>query len=86
MGLSSNLDESNVLVKVPPSRSDILHMCDIMEDVAIAYGFNNIIETIPKCNTIAVQFPLNKMTDDLRRECAFSGFTEVIPLILVLIV
>lgn len=28
--------------QVPPTRSDILHACDVVEDVAIAYGFNNI--------------------------------------------
>ena len=27
---------------VPPTRSDVLHACDIMEDVAIAYGYNNL--------------------------------------------
>lgn len=29
-------------VRVPPTRSDILHPCDVMEDVAIAHGYNNI--------------------------------------------
>jgi phenylalanyl-tRNA synthetase beta chain len=37
-------------VIIPPNRSDILHACDIMEDVAISYGFNNIPKTIPKTN------------------------------------
>lgn len=35
-------------VMVPPTRSDILHECDIWEDVAISYGFNNIKWTVPK--------------------------------------
>ena len=33
----------------------MIHACDIMEDVAIAYGYNNIEETIPKAMTIANQ-------------------------------
>ena len=33
----------------------VIHGCDIMEDVAIAYGYNNIEETIPKSMTIANQ-------------------------------
>ncbi|KAL3899029.1 MAG: hypothetical protein SGCHY_002336, partial [Lobulomycetales sp.] len=83
MGLhASNPEGAKITVSVPPSRSDILHPCDIMEDVAIAYGFNNIPETMPTSNTIAVPLPLNKMSDALRLECAMSGFTEVIPLIL----
>lgn len=32
-----------------------MHACDIMEDAAIAYGFNNITMTIPETNTIAEQ-------------------------------
>ena len=35
--------------------SDVLHGCDIMEDVAIAYGFNNITMTLPKTSCVAKQ-------------------------------
>lgn len=54
-----------------------------MEDVAVAYGFNNLVETMPKASTIAAPFPLNKLSDLLRVECALAGFTEALPLILV---
>ena len=63
---------------IPPTRHDILHACDIYEDVAIAYGYNNIAKTIPKTMTIARQLPLNKLTDQLRAEVAQSGFTEAL--------
>nr|CAG8517026.1 5482_t:CDS:10 [Entrophospora candida] len=43
----SDKDENLLLVDIPPTRADILHACDIMEDVAIAYGFNNIPKTFP---------------------------------------
>mgnify|MGYP006079819187 CR=1 FL=1 len=39
------LDESTeqrVKVRVNPTRSDILHACDVVEDIGIGYGFNNI--------------------------------------------
>lgn len=49
MGLSARVVKPNrVTVLIPPTRSDILHACDIVEDVAIAYGFNNIKKTTPK--------------------------------------
>ena len=35
--------------------SDVIHPCDIVEDVAIAYGFNNVKMTIPRTNCIAHQ-------------------------------
>lgn len=31
---------AGVRVHVPPTRSDVLHAVDVIEDVAIAYGFN----------------------------------------------
>jgi phenylalanyl-tRNA synthetase beta chain len=68
---------------VPATRSDILHACDVSEDVAIAYGFNNIVETTPRASTVGAALPVNKLTDLLRREVALSGYTEVLPLILV---
>ncbi|CAG5125031.1 unnamed protein product, partial [Candidula unifasciata] len=60
------------------TNSHILHACDIVEDAAIAYGFNNIKKTVPHTNCIAEQFGLNKLTDLLRRDVAACGFTEVL--------
>lgn len=42
-------------VEIPPTRSDVIHACDIVEDAAMAYGFNNIPRTIPRTYTIANQ-------------------------------
>lgn len=63
---------------VPAHRPDIIHSCDIMEDVAIAYGFNRIPARIPPTSCIGSTNPLNKLTDLLRREVALTGFTEVL--------
>ncbi|XP_056138961.1 phenylalanine--tRNA ligase beta subunit [Lampris incognitus] len=65
-------------VEIPPTRSDVIHACDIMEDAAMAYGFNNIIRTTPRTYTIANQFPLNKVTELLRQDLAAAGFTEAL--------
>ncbi|KAL9655970.1 hypothetical protein ABK040_007591 [Willaertia magna] len=75
-------NEEEILVKVPPTRSDILHACDIMEDVAIAYGYNKIIRTNPKTSTVGKELPINQLSDLLRLELAMSGYTEVLTLIL----
>jgi phenylalanyl-tRNA synthetase beta chain len=51
MGLPAEVVELNRLkVKIVPTRSDVLHACDIIEDVAIGFGYNNIVRTIPKTN------------------------------------
>ncbi|KAK2074341.1 hypothetical protein P8C59_008555 [Phyllachora maydis] len=70
-------------IAVPPTRPDVLHACDVMEDVGVAYGFNNLPRTSPnKSATIGAPLPVQKLSDIVRHECAYSGWTEVMPLIL----
>lgn len=70
-------------VQVPPTRADVLHQADIMEDVAISYGFNKLPRSFPsKAPVIAAPLPLNKVADIVRLESAMAGWSEVLPLIL----
>lgn len=80
MYLESTVEQggSNITVQVPPTRHDVMHACDIYEDVAIAYGYNNIKKSLPAFMHIAKQFPLNKLTEQLREQVAQAGFTEAI--------
>mmetsp|Transcript_24182 Transcript_24182/g.60799 ORF Transcript_24182/g.60799 Transcript_24182/m.60799 type:complete len:593 (+) Transcript_24182:1407-3185(+) len=73
-----NASSNELLVSVPPTRHDILQSCDIAEDVAIAYGYNNIPRTVAKTNTVGKQQPMNKMSDLLRGEVAQAGFNEIL--------
>lgn len=82
MQLSAQSQNSKIRVSVPPTRSDILHKCDVMEDVSIAYGFNNIPKTKPRSLTQGKQHPLNHLSDLIRSEIAMAGFTEVLTWIL----
>jgi len=70
--------ENQVKVTIPPTRQDILHECDVAEDVALAYGYNNIVMRMPETHTVAQPFPLNKLSDQLRYEIATAGWTEVL--------
>ncbi len=78
MMVEATCDGDVVRVVVPPMRTDIIHACDVMEDVAIAYGFNNIPAKVPTTSCVAAPFPLNKLSDMVRREVALIGFTEVL--------
>lgn len=80
MSLKANFSPASnqIEVFIPPTRHDIIHKCDIMEDVGIAYGYDNIEVTLPKRQTIGTQIPLNKLTDQLRHEIARCGFTEAL--------
>lgn len=69
-------DGLSVKVEIPPTRADILHPCDVIEDVGIGYGFNNIDRVFPPNNTVGSYQPLNKFTDLIRQELAQAGYTE----------
>lgn len=79
----SQKDKKIIDVLIPVTRADVLHQCDIMEDVAIGYGFNNLPRTSPnKASTIAQPLMINKLGDIVRMEAAMAGWSEVMPLIL----
>jgi phenylalanyl-tRNA synthetase beta chain len=86
MSLPTELSPSNsdeLLVNIPCTRPDILHECDIMEDAAIAYGFNNLPDTFPTTSTVAQPLAVSKLSDVIRHEWAYAGWVEVLPFILV---
>ena len=73
MGLvmtSATEDKSKVTIQMPPTRADILHPIDVIEDIGIGYGFNNIERVFPENNTVGTYQPINKFTDMLRAELA----------------
>ncbi|PFH61114.1 hypothetical protein XA68_18178 [Ophiocordyceps unilateralis] len=77
-------EDSNLLeIAIPPTRADVLHQCDIMEDLAVCYGFNKLPRTAPaRSATVGAPLMINKLSDIVRIEAAMAGWTEVMPLIL----
>jgi len=73
---SEVLPDGRLRCIVPPCRADVIHACDIYEDIAIAFGYNNIRKKIPRTSTIGKQLPINKLCDLLKIEIALAGFTE----------
>lgn len=79
----STADSNKIDVSIPITRADILHQADIMEDLAVAYGFNSLPRYYPnKSAAVGAPLPINRFTDILRQEAAQAGWTEVMPLIL----
>lgn len=81
---TSTSGKDTIDVRIPITRSDILHQCDIMEDVAIAYGYDNLKKTKPKQseNLVAAPLAVNKVADILRLASSQAGYLEVMPLTL----
>lgn len=78
MGLESKLceDKKSFAVTIPFFRNDILNQCDLAEDLAIGIGFNNLPYAIPETVCTGKQNKLNQLTELMRQELAFCGFTE----------
>lgn len=79
MGLGAREGGGGTLrVEIPPTRHDVLHVADLLEDVAVSVGYDHIPRHLPPTATVARQFPLNKLTEQLRSELAQAGFTEAL--------
>jgi len=78
----ASLDEKKetLTVTVPVTRSDIMHEVDIIEDIAIAFGFNNITRTVPVSHKAGKELPINLLADLLRYELSRQGFMEILSL------
>jgi phenylalanyl-tRNA synthetase beta chain len=67
-----------IVVGAPCTRADILHECDVVEDIAVAYGFNNIKERIPPTLHLGKEQNVMRLTELLRFELAGAGFIEAL--------
>ena len=76
------LNKNDLEVSAPITRSDILHPCDIAEDLAISYGYNNIKKQLTKTKTHGMQQPYNKLSDLFRNEMAMGGYVEFLTMAL----
>ena len=61
---------------VPSYRADILHQADLAEDVAIAYGYENFREEIPKVATTGEENSFNVFCDKVAEILVGLGFME----------
>ncbi len=64
-------------VSIPAWRADILHEIDLVEDVAIGYGFDKFKTDFPKTLTFGKTLPKQQLYDGLRMIMIGLGFHEV---------
>ncbi len=64
-------------VFVPAWRSDVIHEVDIIEDIAIAYGYENLIPEIPKVATMGEESPESKLQNKIASILTGLGLLEV---------
>ena len=61
---------------IPAYRIDMLHEVDLVEEVAIGYGYYRLKATIPETLTIGEQHPVHRTANLVRQIMTGLGFTE----------
>ena len=69
-------------VEIPCYKSDIWHDADIADDIARAYGYNNIIPRFPQIATIGETLPFSQFRDRITQTMVNLGFLEIYTYIL----
>ncbi|OIR58221.1 MAG: phenylalanyl-tRNA synthetase subunit beta [Amphiamblys sp. WSBS2006] len=78
MGLVGAVEGGDIAVLIPPTRRDIIHPCDILEDVAIGYGLGNIEKKTAPIHGPGEALFEERVKRKVREEMAFCGFVEAI--------
>lgn len=82
-GCDVRVEGDTVTVKPPPTRADYLHPVDVVEDFAIARGYETFSPCMPKDFSIGRSDPLSVLEDKVRDHMIGLGYEEMISNILV---
>ncbi len=77
MRMDAKATQKVIQVGIPSFRVDILHDVDIIEDVAIGYGYNQIEPELPKTMTVGQELPMTMMLRTIRDLMVGLGYQEV---------
>ncbi len=77
-----NLKANKIQVLIPAYRADILHPIDLVEDIAIAYGYDRFKPELPGLYTPGSKEGIEKFSSSTRELMIGSGFQEIMSLIL----
>ncbi len=77
MNYSVEHRKENIDVYIPPFRADILHHVDVIEDVAIAYGYNDFTPQVPKLPSVGKPDDFEEFSNRVRELLIGLNFQEV---------
>ncbi len=75
--MGHNYNAKNKIVEIPAWRTDILHEVDLIEDVAIAYGYENFVPEIPEISTTGEENKIAIIKKKIAEILAGLGMIEV---------
>jgi len=76
MGYTASIKNGLMTIKIPPWRSDILHPVDLVEDIAIGFGYGRFTHRLPNSMTIGQHISWQPLHETL----IGLGFNEVVTL------
>jgi len=82
MGYSAEPKGRKVKVSSSPVRMDLIHPADVVEDVAIGYGYENFGNAKPRSSTIGGEMRMERVADQVRQMMVGFGYYEVTTLTL----
>lgn len=77
-----NIEDDTVTIEIPCFKSDVWYDCDIADDIARAYGYNNIIPKFPSISTIGETLSFSQFRERVSNTLANQGFLELYTYIL----
>jgi len=82
MGYGASIKKNTIEALAPAFRADIIHPVDIMEDIAIAYGFTDIKPEVAKLPSTGEASRMEEFSNRIRELMAGLGFQEVLNYVL----
>ena len=79
MRFGATAKNAQIEVLAPAYRADIMHSWDIFEDVAIGYGYENLVPAIPKTVTVGKAHSIEVRKSELREIMVGLGYIETMP-------
>jgi phenylalanyl-tRNA synthetase beta chain len=76
---AQELHKDIIEVMIPGYRADILDNSDLIEDIAVGYGFNNIPAIFPMNATVGKSHPLSDISSSVREIMTGLGYSQVMP-------
>lgn len=83
MGYGAKLNKSKQMnIQIPSYRMDILHIVDIIEDIAMGYGFDKILPAMPQTMTTGKIRPITRLKNKVRDLMIGMEYLEVMTYIM----
>ncbi len=78
MGYGAKATTKAIQIQIPKYRMDILHAVDIIEDIAIGYGFDRLVPAMPQTMTSGILTPTTRLRNKVRDLMVGLGYHEVL--------